>query len=293
MRISVITPSFNQGEFIGHTLASVASQSHPAHEHLVFDGGSSDSTLEVLQAAGTGVCWQSKPDNGQADAVNQGLTAASGEIIAWINSDDIYYSGAFAQVVEAFIADPELDVLYGQADHLSREGEPYEDYPTAEWDPELLPYTCYLCQPAVFFRRRVIDRVGLLNENLHYCMDYEYWLRLADAGCRFGYLKQKLAGSRLYADNKTLGNRPAVHREIATMFKERYGSVPLKWVFAYAHHSTAARIDRGRHPLWFKLVVYQQTIIGQWRWNRRPGFAALRELRKSSRRQPLATFAAS
>ena len=98
IRISVVTPSYNQGVFLGRTLASVASQSYPPHEHLVFDGGSSDETLQVLKAAGPGVRWVSQPDNGQADAVNQGLQAARGNIIGWLNSDDIYYPDAFKTV---------------------------------------------------------------------------------------------------------------------------------------------------------------------------------------------------
>ena len=289
MLISVITPSYNQGEFIGRTLASVAGQSFAAFEHLVFDGGSKDKTVDVLRASKPPLQWVSRADGGQADAVNQGLKAASGEIIAWINSDDIYYPGAFERVVAAFAADPELDVLYGQADHIDREDIPFEAYPTTDWDPELLRQTCFICQPALFFRRRVIEKVGLLDANLNYCMDYNYWLRLADAGCRFSYLKEKLAGSRLYEDNKTLSNRPAVHWEIADMFKTNYGNVPLRWIFAYAHHKTAAHIDRGQQPFRFKLFLYMRTLRSQWRWNRCLGISALSELRRPRHLQASAT----
>ena len=280
IRISVITPSYNQGEFIGRTLASVASQNHPAHEHLVFDGGSKDETLQVLKAAGSGVRWISQPDNGQADAVNQGLEAASGEVIGWLNSDDVYYPGALETVAAIFAGDPTLDVVYGAADHIDLDDIPFESYPTTPWDPELLRHTCFICQPALFFRRRVLERVGLLDASLRYCMDYNYWLRLADAGCRFVYTPKKLAGSRLYAENKTLSDRPAVHREIAEMFKSYQGNVPLRWVFAYAHHSTAAKIDRNQKPVWFNLHLFVLTIRSQWRWNRRVGISALRELRR-------------
>lgn len=281
IRISVITPSYNQGEFIGRTLASVASQNHPAHEHLVFDGGSNDETLQVLKAAGPGVRWISQPDDGQADAVNQGLEAASGEVIGWLNSDDIYYPGALETVAAAFAADPNLDVVYGAADHIDLNDVPFESYPTTSWDPELLRHTCFICQPALFFRRRVLEQVGLLDASLRYCMDYNYWLRLADAGCRFTYIPKKLAGSRLYAENKTLSDRPAVHREIAEMFVNYQGNVPLRWVFAYANHSTAARMDRSQEPLRFKLHLFLRTMRSQWRWNRRLGISALRELHRA------------
>jgi glycosyltransferase involved in cell wall biosynthesis len=287
IRISIITPSYNQGIFLGRTLESVARQSYPAHEHLVFDGGSSDETLQVLEAAGASVRWISQPDDGQADAVNQGLKAASGEVIGWLNSDDIYYPDTFKTIVAAFASDPSLDVVYGAADHIDLEDVPFENYPTTFWDPELLRHTCYICQPALFFRRRVVERIGLLDPSLRYCMDYNYWLRLADAGCNFSYIPQKLAGSRLYAENKTLSNRPAVHREIAEMFRNYQGNVPLRWVFAYAHHSTAAQFDRDKDPIRFKLHLYLETMRSQWRWNQRLGISALREFRRASRRHDL------
>jgi glycosyltransferase involved in cell wall biosynthesis len=291
--ISVITPSYNQGEFIGRTLASVASQSHPAHEHLVFDGGSTDATLDVLRRAGAGVHWVSRPDRGQADAVNQGLVAASGEVIGWINSDDIYYPDTLARVASAFERHPDIDVIYGKADHIDIHDRAFEPYPTTFWDPQLLRHTCFICQPALFFRRRVIERVGLLDAGLQYCMDYNYWLRLADAGCRFSYLPYRLAGSRLYATNKTLHDRVAVHREIADMFQRYQGSVPLRWVYACAHYSTAERINRDRNPLRYTFALYLQTMRFQWLWNHRLGLSALRQLRRDSRNHAQLEAAAS
>lgn len=283
--ISVITPSFNQGSFLARTIASVASQSHLALEHLVFDGGSSDATITVLQQSGPAVRWVSQPDLGQADAVNQGLQAARGELIAWINSDDIYYSGAFERIAGRFAADPTLDVLYGDADHIDTHDRPFEPYPTACWDPLLLPQVCFICQPALFFRRRVLDRVGLLDASLRYCMDYHYWLRLAAAGCRIAYLPEKLAGSRLYATNKTLADRPAVHREIAEMLKRTTGSVPLRWVVAYAHHTAASRWDRHRQPWRFRFSFSQLLLLHQWQWNHSPGLGSLLQLLLARRRQ--------
>lgn len=283
--ISVITPSFNQGAFIARTLASVASQSYPPLEHLVFDGGSTDNTLSVLLQAGSAVRWVSQPDGGQADAVNHGLKAARGDVIAWINSDDIYYPDAFAQVAARFAADPTLDVVYGDADHIDLQDRPFEPYPTAVWDPLLLPHVCFICQPALFFRRHVLDRVGLLNPALRYCMDYEFWLRLAAANCRVAYLPRKLAGSRLYPSNKTLANKPAVHREIAEMLLARTGAVPLRWVLAYANHSTAARSWPQRQPWRYRFQVLWQLLRQQWHWNRRPGLRSLLQLLRARRRQ--------
>lgn len=283
--ISVITPSFNQGAYLGRTLASVATQSHPALEHLVLDGGSQDNTLAVLRQAGPAVRWESRPDGGQADAVNRGLRRARGELIGWINSDDIYYPHAFAQVAACFAADPELDVIYGDADHIDLDDRPFEPYPTAVWDPRLLPHECFICQPALFFRRRVLQRVGLLDADLRYCMDYEFWLRLADAGCRFAYLPRRLAGSRLYPGNKTLADRPAVHREIAEMLLRRQGSVPLRWVVAYANHSATARWQPSRQPWRWRCIFTWLLIRQQWHWNHGPGLVSLLQLLRARRRQ--------
>lgn len=291
--ISVITPSFNQGAFLSHTLESVASQSYPALEHLVFDGGSSDHTISILQRWENAVTWVSEPDAGQADAVNRGLRVARGDVIAWINSDDVYAPDAFARIAERFAADPSLDVVYGMADHINVEGLPFEAYPTAAWDPELLLHVCFICQPALFFRRRVLGRVGLLNPALHYCMDYEYWLRMAAAGCRFTFLPCKLAGSRLYATNKTLADRPAVHREIAEMLLITAGHVPLRWVLAYANHTAASRWDPQRHPWRYRRTLTWLTLRHQWAWNRGPGVGSLLSLLRARRRQRrLARFTA-
>lgn len=280
--ISVITPSYNQGAFIGRTLESVAEQSYQAHEHLVFDGGSSDETLQILKEAGPNVHWISEPDKGQADAVNRGLKEASGNVIGWINSDDIYYPKTFEKVALAFSEDPGLDVVYGDADHIDLEDKAFESYPTTFWDPELLRQTCFICQPALFFRRRVIEQVGLLDTKLRYCMDYNYWIRLADADCSFQYIPEKFAGSRLYPENKTLSDRPAVHREIADMFRDYQGNVPIRWIFAYAHHSTSKIINRSEAPSRYKLHLYLEVIRSQWHWNRRIGISALRELKRAS-----------
>jgi glycosyltransferase involved in cell wall biosynthesis len=241
MKVSIITPSFNQGRFIERTLMSVAKQDGAEIEHVVFDGGSTDNTVEVLNRFNSSIKWVSERDKGQTDAVNKGIRATDGEIIGWLNSDDIYYPGAIARIVAFFKEHPDFDVVYGQADHIDVSDHPFEAYPTEPWDFERLHQTCFICQPALFFRRRVVEKHGLLDESLNYCMDYEYWLRLSYAGVRFAYLEEKLAGSRLYADNKTLGARVKVHGEINDMFKKSIGKVPKKWVQNYAHISMHER----------------------------------------------------
>lgn len=273
MKVSVVTPSYNQGQFIERTLASVARQRGAEIEHVVFDGGSTDNTVEVLSHFTPPVRWVSAKDRGQTDAVNKGICATDGAIIGWLNSDDIYYPGAIDRVVRYFQEHPEVDVVYGKADHIGLDDLPFEEYPTEAWNFERLKYHCFLCQPAVFFRRRVVEQYGLLDENLNYCMDYGYWIRLALAGVRFAYLEEKLAGSRIYPENKTMGSRMKVHAEINDMFRQLLGRVPDKWLFNYSHTVVEQIIDKDRHHKRFCGAVALRALQAAFRWNGRVSFS--------------------
>ena len=268
VKVSIITPSFNQGVFVRRTIESVLAQRSDTYalEHLVFDGGSTDETCSVLRSFGDNIRWVSEPDRGQAHAVNKGLAASAGEIIGWLNSDDIYYPGAVAAVVAFFEANPQIDVVYGLADHIDLQDRAFEDYPTEEFDLERMKQTCTICQPSLFFRKHIVAQHGMLDENLHYCMDYEYWLRLGKAGVSFALMPQKLAGSRMYADNKTLGARVKVHREINDMFKRLFGTVPDRWISNYAHAWVENKYNRQKSPL-FRFSLVAATVAASIRWN--------------------------
>jgi len=268
MKVSVITPSFNQGQFIERTLQSVAIQSGAEIEHVVVDGGSTDNTLDVLKRFGHGVKWVSEKDKGQTDAINKGIRRTNGEIIGWLNSDDIYFSEAISRAVTFFNDHPEVDVIYGMADHIDQNDRPFEVYPSEPWNFERLKDTCFICQPAAFFRRSVVEKHGLLDDNLHFCMDYEFWLRLGKAGVQFEYIEVKLAGSRLYAENKTLGSRVKVHAEINDVLKKLFGKVPDRWLWNYTHAVVEEKVDRSRQPRWFALQMLIVAIMAAWRWNR-------------------------
>jgi glycosyltransferase involved in cell wall biosynthesis len=268
LNLSVITPSYNQGRFIERTICSVLNQNFPV-EYAVFDGGSKDQTVDILKKFENQLHWVSEKDRGQGHAVNKGIHATQGEIIGWINSDDIYYPGVFQAVMSYFEEHPEIDLVYGNANHIGLEDEVLEPYPTKDWDPKQLLNACYICQPAAFFRRRVVDRFGELDESLSYNMDYEYWLRLARGGIQAARLPILAAGSRMYRENKTLRSRTANHNEINNIFIKMMGVVPERWVFNYAH---AVLDDRGlprTARFRFSVAVSVISIWASFHWNHR------------------------
>jgi len=269
MKVSIVTPSYNQGQFIERTLQSVSNQSGAEIEHVVFDGGSADETVKVLKEFSPPIRWVSEKDKGQTDALNQGILATDGDIIGWLNSDDIYYPGAIARVVECFEANPEIDVMYGLADYIDIDDHPFDVYPSEPWNFERLMDTCFICQPALFFRRRVVDKFGLFDDSLSYCMDYEYWLRLGKGGAKFYFLEEKLAASRLYAENKTMSAKVKVCREINNMFIRHFGRVPDKWLIMYAFAVVTQGASNNPNTTFTKIKAAAYTFISALRWNKR------------------------
>ncbi|MGI9148852.1 MAG: glycosyltransferase family 2 protein, partial [Chloroflexota bacterium] len=160
--VSIITPSYNQGRFIEQTIQSVLGQDVGGRslEYIIVDGGSNDETADVVQRYTDRLRWVSEPDRGQADAVNKGLRSTSGDVIGWLNSDDIYYPGAINAACDFLDAHPRVDVVYGEADHVDENGVVLGRYPTEPFEPRRLQDICFLCQPAVFFRRRVVEQFG-------------------------------------------------------------------------------------------------------------------------------------
>jgi len=233
--LTIITPSYNQVQFIAQAIESVRAQGMRPVQHLVMDGGSFDGTADYLDSLGDAVEYDSGPDGGQANAVNKGLARAEGEIIGWLNSDDYYYPGAFAAVLDIFQAHPRVDVVYGDADFVDPQGLHIVDYPVRTWSMTALARTCFLCQPAVFFRKSVYERWGGLDERYYLNLDYDYWIKLACAGATFYYLPQKLAASRMQPANKTtLSNEVAYQREGLDMRQRRLGYVPAEPIHFFA-----------------------------------------------------------
>ncbi len=266
--ISIVTPSYNQGRYIRATIESVLSQKIPELQYLVVDGGSTDETLDVLRSFDSKLGWISEPDKGTADAINKGFKSVGGEILGWLNSDDIYYDGALLVVQEFFEKNLDVDVVYGDADHIDENGAFIEKYPTEPWCWERFCDNCFISQPASFFRRSAIEKFGALDTRYPHCVDYELWLRWSKAGAKFRYLPKKLAATRLHAEAKTVAKRLACHEDINNILRDRLGTVPQRWILNFAY---AAADDRGlarSQKVRFASALIKECLIASVRWNR-------------------------
>lgn len=223
--VSILTPSSGQGRFLPDCLASVKGQAYPCIEHVVVDGGSTDGTLAVLEAAGDGVRWTSEPDDGQADAVNKAFAASSGEIVGWVNSDDgLFAIDTVARVVAAFADHPEAGVVYGDAALVDENGRIVRHH-RSRWSAGSLPLVSPIVQPAAFFRRSVIEPdEPLLRVELHRLLDYELWLRLRSRGVRFFHLPTVVAVDRDHPQRKVRTTDEVFVRE-STQLVVEYGPV--------------------------------------------------------------------
>lgn len=213
MKVSVITPSYNQVGYLPETLASVLNQRHEEVEHIVIDGASSDGSIELLKECGASLAhWESVPDRGQAHAINKGVRLASGEIVSFLNSDDVYLPGAFEAVTRYFRQHPDCEWLCGDtlmfgtghATGLVRADVPRSAAHCLNW-----AYTAP--QPGMFWRRQLLD--DGFDEQWRYCFDHELYVRLLLAGHRCHYLPVPVAAYRLHCESKTVAEHSGFHAE--------------------------------------------------------------------------------
>ena len=208
--ISIVTPSFNQADFIVEALESVRLQNAENYEHLVMDGMSTDGTVDLLRnhAANRGrktMLWSSERDTGQSEALNKGFQRAKGEIIGWLNSDDRYRPNCFEYVVRAFEENPDVDIVYGDYLMVDAVGKVLKIRREIDFSAFVLLYhhVLYIPTTATFFRRRIFDEGNWLDETLQYAMDLEFFIRLSDLGYRFKHVPRLLADFRMQPNSKT------------------------------------------------------------------------------------------
>ena len=183
MKVSIITPSFNQVEYLESAIRSVLAQGYEDIEYFIVDGGSTDGSVDIIRQYQDQLAWWvSEPDKGQANAINKGLQRATGEVIAWVNSDDVLAPGTVTAAVQVFQGHPEVCLVYGDAISIDQDGAPFHYQAFEQYGVEELVAFHIICQPAVFFRKSSLEETGLLDENYHFLLDHRLWLGIAQVG---------------------------------------------------------------------------------------------------------------
>lgn len=258
--VTIITPSYNQAAFIQQTIESVLRQNYPAIEHIVVDGGSQDGTLDILQRyskLGDRFRYISEPDRGQSHAINKGLQMARGEMIGWLNSDDTYFPQAVQKAVQALVQHPEWAMVYGRGLHINEQNAILHKYPWTPFDRKKMFHHCIICQPTAFIRKSVFEAVGGVDEELHFCMDYDLWLRIS-AEYQIGYIEDYIATSRLHSRCKSVTSLIDVgFPEIVKTSFKHFGTVSNEWLLHFLRTSR----EKGAH--WFLELFKTYQLFGK------------------------------
>jgi glycosyltransferase involved in cell wall biosynthesis len=250
-RVSIITPSYNQAAFLEETIRSVLSQEVPGLEYMIVDGGSTDGSVEIIRRYSSQLAWWiSEPDQGQADAVNKGFSRARGDIIGWLNSDDLYQPGAIAAALRVFDDDPNCGMVFGDVVSIDAAGEPINVMTFGDWGLEDLMEFRIISQPGVFFRRSVLEEAGFLDLSYHLLLDHHLWLRMGQLTL-MRYLPQRLAAARFHPAAKNLARAAEFGKEAYRLVGWMAGQPGLAQRYRRMQHriyAGACRID-GRYLL--------------------------------------------
>jgi glycosyltransferase involved in cell wall biosynthesis len=209
--VSVVTPSYNQSEYIRDTIESVRMQSYDEVNHVVVDGESDDGTLDILREYDDDIEWVSEPDEGQSDAINKGFDMVEGDIVGWLNSDDVYFDTGTLRRIVSYFDRYDADVIYGDMALLDAASNIKKIHTVPDFDYKKLLRYCFIEQPALFFRSTTLEEQRL-DTDLSYVMDYEFWLRLAQDH-KFRHVDDILAGDRNHDQRKILKDRQAMQAE--------------------------------------------------------------------------------
>lgn len=226
--ISIATPSFNQGHFLEQTIRSVLDQDYPRLEYVVQDGGSTDDTPAVLDRYRSRLSrCESRKDKGQSHAINLGLAGTTGEIMAYLNSDDLLLPGALHTVARFFQKNPDVDVVYGHRVLIDGEGQEIGRWVIPRHDGEVLKWADYVPQETLFWRRRIWDKVGGIDESFRFAMDWDLLLRFQEAGAKFYRYPRFLGAFRIHGNSKTMTVvNTQGEREMARLRERSFGRLP-------------------------------------------------------------------
>jgi glycosyltransferase involved in cell wall biosynthesis len=223
--ISIVTPSYNQAAFLERTIQSVLSQDYPNLEYIIIDGGSTDGSVDIIKKyAGKLAYWISEKDNGQAHAINKGFRQATGDIVAWLNSDDEYCPDALKTVAETFMTYKDIDFVFGNRLTIDENEKVIRDDRHTRFSfTELVVYGTILSQPASFWKRELLEKYGYLDESLRFSMDYEFFCRIGPH-IKTKHIKKYLAKFRRHSRSKTC--------TILDVSEEEHGRIRQKYLDA-------------------------------------------------------------
>ncbi|CAG1012937.1 MAG: glycosyltransferase [Anaerolinea sp.] len=222
--ITVVTPSYNQGRFLEQTIRSVLDQGYPNLEYMVIDGGSKDQSLAIIHRYADRLSyWVSEPDQGQASAINKGFARATGEIMGWLNSDDLLAPGALWQIGQVFQRHPEVKIVCALRRLINADGAYLRDYITEMPVPFVLKRMCVVAQETTYWRREVYEQLGGLDESYHFAMDYEYWQRMLKAGFTFTQIPQFWGIMRRHEHSKTATLSEVFTGDLKRIFQQYLG----------------------------------------------------------------------
>lgn len=276
--ISVVVPNFNGGETIATTLQSLVDQQYPKLELIVIDGGSTDDSVEIIRRFEPHLAyWVSEKDRGQSHAINKGFARATGEIVNWLCSDDLLLPGALQHIGEHFAGHPETDVLAGACRYmyLYMESPEYLHRPTPAVLP-ILPAINAIGQPAVYYRRSILDRPGPLREDLHYTMDLELFCHFLASGRRFAFTDQLLAQANEDGRNKTASGGQKIIVEMKQIYRQYAGNA-LPWWWERVHLPLRRVMEKSPSPA-ARLIARYLRKIATGVMGVRYGFGRLRAM---------------
>lgn len=232
--VSIITPSYNQASFLEACIRSVLEQDYPNIEYIIVDGGSTDGSLEIIEKyAGQLAWWVSEKDKGHADALNKGFARARGEILAWLNSDDTYYPGAVSDAVRALQANPDVGMVYGDADITDSEDQVIGRFASRQTDyRKLLRGSVHIPQATTFFRADLYRQVGPMSLDFFFAFDYDLWVKLAKIS-RLLYVPRRWATFRLHEAGKSVKDDSVCYPDMLKIYaRERGGGLSWLWLRA-------------------------------------------------------------
>ena len=223
-KVSIITPSYNQGHFLEESMRSVLAQDYPNIEYIVVDGGSKDNSVEVIRQYQDRLAWWvSEKDHGHADALNKGFAHASGEILAWLNSDDIYHPGAVREAVEYLQAHPEVGMVYADANLIDNDGRFITQFAARQTSYEgMLRGSVHIPQATSFFRASVWQQVGPLSLTLFFAFDYDFWVKVAKVS-QVRYLPRLWADFRIHESGKSVVNDDRCYPDMLKVYEREMG----------------------------------------------------------------------